>query len=350
MWRAIDDANLKGLMYIAMLAVNLPSMPDDIDMRFGQLRDLMREHFAISNPNSSPLFQYLSAEMHVELQGSLVIEEGESKDLALCKHLQNENHFRKKDKHACVARFCSVVAGARALVQSWHCRAFELGIASIEGNMLTAKHLPSIAMKFKGGDEASRGEEHTTSRAVVSTVDRLLHSCGANGVVVSLALVSDDVNKRHLAAVLHAGQIAMDWSGSAAKQMKSITENQAWFVQQIGGGLAGHVGMILSTLESGSYLRDASLVPAVCCKDSTTVGVLAFEDEVANLGGTFVVNLAKHQLKRFLWFFGYPHMLHVLNGGSAEEQRKSMQNFKLDLQIFGSCRAACTPQLWSSST
>ena len=339
-WLSLAEVGLKGLMHLGMMAVNLPSMPDDTDMRFAQIRDLVREHFNLMTPATSPIFSYLAPDMHKERQNDLMVDEGESHDQALWRHLKAENEHRTKDGHACVARFCSVIAGTRSLVRTWHCRAFQLAVASIEANMVTTKSLPNIAFRAHGADEASVGEEGTTSKNVVSTVDRSIRSAGANGVVISLALLSDEVNKRHFAAVVHVGELAMHWSGQASRTMKSIGENQGWFLSQLGGEFVAHIFAIFRALQGQQYLTDAAFLPPVAATGIDLLPEIAFEDEVAGIAGDFALALGRHQLKRFIWFFGYPHALQVLSGGSEDSQQAALRQFRDDAARFDRLREA----------
>lgn len=208
-WNAISDLGLKPMMRLVMMLNNLPSMPGDSDLRLRQMRDLLSEHYQLVTLELSPLFQYLSADMHRDRRPDLAVEEGQTKDQALWVLLRADSHFKVKGDRCCIARFCVVVGASRRLLATWSCKKFELSVGAIESGMLEKKHLPKIAFKASGGDESSVTEAGTTSRSVVPNIDSTLRSCGENGLVISLALVGDNLNRRHLAIVVHAGEVAM---------------------------------------------------------------------------------------------------------------------------------------------
>ena len=141
LWGAIDCAKLKPMMCLVMLAANLPSMPDETDLRYRQARDRMEDHFTLTSPECSPMFQYLSLPMHRERSSELLVEEGESNDAALWRLLRHDSMFKKKPGKCCQARFNSIVHGGREMLRTWSCRQFELAICSIEANMLANKNI-----------------------------------------------------------------------------------------------------------------------------------------------------------------------------------------------------------------
>lgn len=333
MWGAIESSGLKPLMMLIMLIINLLSMPDDSDLRLRQLRDLMQEHFKVATPQSSPLFQYLSAAIHKERSLEVEREEHETKDDALWRLLQVDSYYKKKQGRCCIARFNAIVGLSRKVLSCWHSLTFELAVSAIEGGMLEKRMVSQIALKTTGGDEASVGEAGATSRKVVSTVDRTLRSCGANGVVVALATISEEVNKRHLAAIVYAGVKPMHWAGEAARRMKSVAENREWLAEQIKGGVCDCVKGVLSVLHDREYLVAADFLPPVRLCDNDAAEEIAYEDEVATVAARVVLPLAQQHLRRFLWMFGWPRCL-VLALGSEAECTEVLSSFRDHLRLF----------------
>lgn len=120
LWGAIGAAGLKPLMLLVMLVLNLPSMPDDPDLRFRQVKDLMAEHYRVMTPETSPLFQYMAADLHRERSADISDGENEAKGEALWRLLAEDSYFRKKQGRCCIARFCAIVGLSRKVVASWH--------------------------------------------------------------------------------------------------------------------------------------------------------------------------------------------------------------------------------------
>lgn len=235
-------------MMLVMLCLNLPNTPDDTDLRYRQVKDMMAEHYEVMAPSTSPIFEFMSADLHKERRLELQCEDGETKDAALWKLLKHRPYYACKGDRVCIARLNAIIAGSKRLLASWCPTAFELCVSALEGGMIQKRVLPKITLQAKGADAGSVGEEGTTSRRVISTVDRTLRSCGANGVVISLAVVSEDLNRRHLSIVATAGSHAMDWAADAARTMKSVQENINWLGKQLQGGLCDNVLKILNTL------------------------------------------------------------------------------------------------------
>lgn len=180
-WHNISDDGLKGVVPLGVMAASLPSQPDGTYLRCSQLRDRLREHMVMMTPSTSPIFGVLSRGMHKETLRDISIDENETPVEAVWRLTRTKNEHRTKDDHDCVARCCAVVAGARSFLQTWSTRTFECAATAIESNMLATTHLPNIVLRFAGADQASAGEGGTTARNVMSTVDRTIRSCGANG-------------------------------------------------------------------------------------------------------------------------------------------------------------------------
>lgn len=199
--------------------------------------------------------------------------------------------------------------------------------------MLTTRALPHISLKASGADIASVGEEGTTSRRIVGIVGRTLRICGANGVVVALSVVGEPENKRILAAIVRIGEKAMQWSGEASRNMRSVTEHQEWLLEQVGGGLTRNVFDIFAAIGETDFLVAAEFVPVKSMEQNEKEAQLANENEFAMLAGRFAMCLGRNQLQRFLWLFGYPHKLSLVLQGGARGQAV-MDEFKANKDNF----------------
>lgn len=82
-WNAIDACGMNALMLLVVLVINLPSMPDESDLRFRQLKDIMGEHYRLATPGTSPIFQHMSNDMHNERRCDEQCQEDETKDQVL---------------------------------------------------------------------------------------------------------------------------------------------------------------------------------------------------------------------------------------------------------------------------
>ena len=86
-WLSIGDVKLKGSLYLAMITVNLPHGPDDSDVRYGEVKGSMQQHYQHSNPRLSPLFLADVHRILCEMGEQLQPAEGESLEacaLAFC--------------------------------------------------------------------------------------------------------------------------------------------------------------------------------------------------------------------------------------------------------------------------
>ena len=57
-WGAIDSVGYKPLMMLVMCVLNLPSQPDDSDLRFRQVRDLMTDHYNTMTPETTSALRF----------------------------------------------------------------------------------------------------------------------------------------------------------------------------------------------------------------------------------------------------------------------------------------------------
>lgn len=116
--------------------------------------------------------------------------------------------------------------------------------------------------------------------------------------------------------------------------MKSVTENQTWLVEQLQGAHCGGAFDIIVVLANPAFLADGHWLAPLTCDDTDLVAELDFENSVAHLAGNFSLGLAKHHLKRFLWMYGYPHMLTTLLAKDPDKSTRVVKQFEKDWKLF----------------
>lgn len=98
------------------------------------------------------------------------------------------------------------------------------------------------------------------------------------------------------------------------------------------------------------YLCDARFFPALDGHGNDSISEISFENEVAQVAGCFVVQLAAAQARRFMWMFGWPRkFVEALVDPSAaqsvfDEFRKDCQHF--DLLCREACRSGLVAELY----
>lgn len=73
---AVQEPGMKGFLLCCMVVLNLAHGPDESDLRFGQIRDSMLEHFRLATPSSSPLSEQLAGEVFNERGDDVQQDEG----------------------------------------------------------------------------------------------------------------------------------------------------------------------------------------------------------------------------------------------------------------------------------
>ena len=231
----IQDEDLKPLVHLLFMAINLPHGPEASDYRFKQIVDCTSEHFRCSSPRPSPLFQHLFPELAKELDGIVVPVDGETLEEAIWRHMHNNSMFKKNGNTAHIGRYGCIPHEGLKLLKVWNQALFEATVLAAEGHMINKKALTRVKLRTVGADDAFQLAGNGTSS--LQEADRTLRSCGVNALVCTMATLSDFHNKRLLGLVAHIPKHVMDWSDNFNRELrKGVKHNQSWFVEQLEGG------------------------------------------------------------------------------------------------------------------
>ena len=319
-WLAVGEMQLKNFMLLAMIAINLPHGPDETDLRFNQVRQTMTRYYSSTTPALSPIFQRLAGHMIKEKGDAVEPQHGESIEAALWRHLEQETYYKKKGYKTNKGRFHAVVHDGLELLSRWHCTLFEVTVPCIELDMIQTAALPKIKLALAGADVASNQE--STSSKLVSAADRSLRSCGANAMVISLALLSDPSNRRILAIACCLAKPTMSWHGHASRELRDVKRSQAWLLEQVRGGAAMAAFEVFGVLKCADFLTVSGFLPI---SDGAFADwerhEIASEDEFAELAGGFALSMLKYRLRRTLFqVASWPYRLVLLLGTDLEAE------------------------------
>lgn len=346
-WGCASECNVKPFLLCAMIIVNLAHGPDDTGLRFGQVRDTLQAHFQETSPLLSPVFQQLVGQMLRERSDEILPEEGEGREAALWRFLQEENFYKKKGCKVNIGRFFSLVAAGKVLAEQWACAQFQVTIPALELDMLTNKSLPHVRLQVSGADEAT--DANTTSRRKLAIDDRSLRSCGANALVLALAILSDHRHQRLLAIICRLSAPTVDWHGDSSRSLRDVAASRAWLMRQLRGGLAEHILQTWEVLGCQDFMRSSGFLPhssEAIAKYSAEETIA--ENDLAQFAGQFALTMAKFRARRTLYLQNYPHMAIMLLG-TEDEQREFLDAFAQDMQIFEALKSTDRPDAMASA-
>ena len=135
----VTAEDLKPLVHLILMCINLPHGPEESDYRFKQIVDFMTDHYAHSSPRLSPFFQHMLPELAEELEAEAIPEEGESLEQAVWRVLKNRSLYKKKGNKAHIGRYGAVCWEGMKLLKSWNCCLFESSVPSAEGSMINTQ-------------------------------------------------------------------------------------------------------------------------------------------------------------------------------------------------------------------
>ena len=115
--------------------------------------------------------------------------------------------------------------------------------------------MPKIKLKEGGADVAS---VDTTSVKKITAGDRTLKACGANAVVLTLALLSDHDHFRLLAVVTKLARPLKEWLGEASRELRDVTGG---VIEEQKAQALNHISTIWDGVGSDTFLRMAGLLP-----------------------------------------------------------------------------------------
>jgi len=331
-WLSIDEAGLKKLMLVALIPVNLAHGPDETDLRFKQIRDVMAVHYNTQTAGLSPIFQADIGRIVSDLQDEVELEGDETMPEAIWKYGKENNMYRRKGYKTKISRFLALLSELKKLLQRWGLATFELKVVAVELDFIKKKALPHIELRTSGQDEASVGASAGTSSKLVTVDDRTLRSCGVNAVVLSLAVMASEKHRRLLAGVVCISGQLLKWHGELSRKCRSAKGSQEWLVSQLRGATMETCNEVFEAFEKEQTLEACDFLVS-SSRNATDLDEqnIRVEDELAGALGSFGLALTKNRSRRIAYLFGYPHVLALCSSlGTDEEKTKVLRQFHDD--------------------
>ena len=330
--RAVADVELRPLMLLMVVSMNLPFGPYKEDWRFHQIRDHMKHNFAKNTARTQPLFQALANHIIAayEALGHFFSEDSE-KDVQAWNLLKDRAWFSKQGRRITLCRFLAFISGLKHHLPEWALHLWERTYVALEEDYFKNKSLQRLIIKPTRSEAMQDGTVPTGES--IGWDDKQFRSCCQNSVVVSAMVLSDWSNLRYCRIILAAAQRAQEWHSSTNKALRCSDDIEKWIVAQCTGAFMEHVTSIVFACESPALLQEAQfMVSASTCRHCDD-GEVICEDEFADTFGQICSSLAAHRLRRMLWLvWGWPwSMSAVLEESYADE---TMKRFDTDLHVW----------------
>ena len=138
----VTQEDLKPLVHLSLVCINLPHGPEESDYRFNQLVDFMSDHIAHASPKLSPLFQHMYPELPKELEheAGSIRGEGERMEMAGWNCLRNRSLYKKKGNRAHTGRYGRVTTEVLEIIKNWNSCLFDSTVLSAEGGLLNQQN------------------------------------------------------------------------------------------------------------------------------------------------------------------------------------------------------------------
>ena len=319
---------LKPLIHLLLMAINLPHGPEDSDYRYKQIVDFMSDHFIHSSPCLSPLFRHMYPELLKECQeeAETIRDEGESMESAVWRVMQMKSVYKKKGNKAHIGRYGAVPVEGMRLLKTWNQTLFQTTVPAVEGGMINKKAMTRVKLRCNGADDASQVGTGTKS---MQEAERTLRSCGVNAMVVCMCTLSDPRNKRLLAIMAHMAKPVVAWSNECNRELrKGVLENQQWLLAQLEGSLYSSIHDIFGTLLDPEFLQDGGFV------NVRTQNIKLWsdeeiqqDDEFATVAGRFCTRYVMNRQRRTLYLFGHPHSMTLVLSADCNVPKQAVDDF-----------------------
>ena len=331
-WGAALSQDLRSFLLLMMISMNVLHGPDESDHRYGQMLDIVLKHMDSTGPTLCAVYQFLHAKLLMEFD--IDLETGESPEQALWYTMKGFLKGMKKGYKTNQARFLAVLADGGEMLKFWHLRLYMVTVTALREDMLQTKHLPKVKLRVEGADAAS---VDTTSVKKVTAGDRTLRACGANAVVLTMALLSDNENFRLLAIVTELAKPLKEWLGEASRELRDVESSRKWLVNQQKCWALIHISDIWDGVGKDKFLRLAGFLPETMgAIHAMSDEELTYENEMAQLAGSLMADLVKQRAKRLLHMLeGHPNSLAAPSlGDMGAKGLKLFQWVKKDHDLF----------------
>ena len=338
-WLAVGKVGKRSTMLLDMVIMNIHSGPDDSDMRFNQISEVVLKHVKTSSYGACAFYSYHSKELVQELD--VAMEDGDDNlDAATWRANVSRIESLKKGYKTNQGRFLAVVADGEALIDKWSCTTYDVSVCALDMDMIETKALPHIKVKWSGADVQSNKD----SLKGPTAAERALRNCGANAVVLSLALLSDPNQKRTLAIIVCGALPLKTWLGIASRSLRSVDGARQWVLQQQAGDAVASISSVWSQLLSHEYLQKTQFAP------SSHGSILHMSQEEINhdndfacMAGTFQSELVKNRSRRLAYMLdGLPHSLAITSqqGATKSQAAKAkLVEFKRHFEVYKRAKA-----------
>ena len=331
--------NVFNLKLIMLILLNLPHGPEKEEgMRYEQMCGCMRWYFEKFSPDTSELFKARVADMHTELSnaGLLDAASGASQEDTVWNWLKERWASPKKGHRVKLCEFMRLHRCLQDVVQTWTVLLFEREVLGLEEDFLSGS-----AFKVKMGITAAQAQEaadlRTTGAAAAQNLDaKILRSCSANAVAVSVVVLSSSTNRRVVSIMQCSGEPMCRWEGTESKECRNAATAHAWFLGQLSSDFGASLQQVFATLVDQTVVRTCGFLAHQGEPVEDQLQMQASEDEFASLHGSLCLALMSHRVRRtYFKFSGWPgKCFRLCLPGAVAPASDTIGNFKADKEAF----------------
>ena len=184
-----------------------------------------------------------------------------------------------------------------------------------------------------GAVEALGENAGSTIGTRISMEDRAFRSAFENAIVLRCAVYLDPDNKRLAEMVASVTRIWMTWHGKMAKALRSCSDAEQWWLDQMTGGFMASVRETLQVVDSQVALVLAGFVVTRVGAKGALEQEVVIEDDMADVLGQLCVSLGYHRIRRCLHLFAYPYKFLLCLGG-PKLARDVLADFRHEQRVW----------------
>ena len=174
----------------------------------------------------------------------------------------------------------------------------------------------------------------TTNPVRVTLEDRSLRNCCQNSVAIAALVLADTTNERIVSLIVSASESLLDWHTTQSQELRDVTRTSAWLLDQISGGIEGHINTTLRSLMSVKVLDKCGFLRPPPTDPDALEYALLLEDDFADIAGQYVVALVAQRRRRLLYLLeGWPWKAQLCRKGGAVAD-KTINEFHTDWNHF----------------
>lgn len=246
-----------------------------------------------------------------------------------------------------MCRYMSAVYGGRNDLKTWTTRKILLMYTCSAFGFLDTKRMRSLLADSakpvaslagdEGGDRPSM-KQHDKAMEIRGVAENQLH--------LACLMYGDDSNRQKQTLLTTLLGSLADWHGQQNKELRTASASIPWMLQQLNGGLWGHIKATLRAVENtGAY--DAMGIQTCWKQQHDTPKhhpMIKENDDLSTLAWELCVSIVRHRLSRTLCLLeGWPHKCVLLL--DPAKRGATFAELRADYEIHLQLRAC--PQAWA---